>query len=90
MSGLLEKWDNLDSDHKKFVMRVRDGNGCKHAAEPCSIDSDVRLDPPNEEYFESIALWKKAEETGFIECAGSYKWVITNKFRILESVLFGI
>ena len=90
MSDILENWNNLDSDHKKFVLRVMRGNGCKHSAEPCSIDSDIRLDPPHQEYFESIALWKKSEESGFIECTGSYKWIVTNKFRELERIIFDI
>ena len=55
-------WYALDNEHKKFVLRVRDGNGGKHAAEPSSIDSTERCKPPNEEYFESIALWKKLTE----------------------------
>jgi len=90
MTELLSEWNNLDVDHKKFILRVRDGNGGKHAAEPCSIVSDVRFDPPYDEYFTSIALWEKAEKSNFIECTGSYKWIATNKFKDLESELFGL
>jgi hypothetical protein len=87
---LLEDWNKLDDDHKKFVLRVRDGGGCKHGADPSSIDSEVRHEPPNEEYFHSTSLWEKTEESGFVECIGSYKWIVTDKYKDLEALAFGI
>lgn len=87
---LLKDWNKLDSDHKKFVLRVRNSNGYKHGAEPACIDSNERHDPPNEEYFKSIALWKLTEGSGFIECIGSHKWIVTDKYKDLEKLLFGI
>jgi len=50
MSDLLESWNKLDADHKRFVLRVRDSNGCKHGAAPTSIDSEEKLAPPNDEH----------------------------------------
>jgi len=90
MDELLKRWNELDREHKKFILRVRDSGDCKHGAEPTSIDSTERHDPPNDEYFKSIPLWEKAEESGFIKCAGSYKWMITDKYRDLENKLFEI
>jgi hypothetical protein len=88
--SVLDDWNKLDSDHKKFVLRVRNGGGGKHAAEPHSIESAERCDPPNDEYFKSIALWDKAEASGFIECIGSYKWITTDKYSDLELHVFEI
>lgn len=88
MGDLLNDWNSLDIEHKRFILRVDKSRGGKHGAEPCSIGSDVRYDPPNEECFKSIALWVKAEKSGFIECVGSYKWVTTDKYADLEKELF--
>ncbi len=87
---LVNEWSNLDTPHKQFVLRVRDGMGGKHAASPCSIDSEERHDPPNDRHFKSIALWEKTESLGFIVCTGSFRWVTTAKFSELEDLLFGI
>lgn len=84
--GLLNDWNQLDIEHKKFVLRVRAGRGCKHSAEPHHCDSEEK----NEYGFEQIALWKKAEASGFIARVGSYKWVTTDKFADLERKVFGI
>lgn len=90
MSKLLDDWNALDTEHKKFVLRVRDGGGAKHSAAPHSIDSEERHDPPNDEYFKSVPLWEKTEASGFIECIGSYKWITTDKYADLEAELFGL
>jgi hypothetical protein len=71
-------WFSLDKDHRRFIIRVRDGGGAKHSAEPhYSEDGET-------------ALWKKAEESGFIRCVGGYKWLITGKYVALERELLGI
>lgn len=89
-SILLSDWNELDNEHKKFVLRVHHSNGCKHGAEPSSIDSNIRCEPPNEEYFKGINLWEKTEESGFIECVGSYKWATTDKYKNLINELLEI
>lgn len=87
---LLDQWNELGNEHKKFVLRVRNSGGGKHGAQPSSIDSNERFDPPNQEYSKSISLWEKAEKSGFIECIGSYKWITTAKYSDLELLVFGI
>ena len=84
--SLIHEWNKLDRHHKKFVLRVRDGGGGKHAAAPHYCDSDEK----NEYGFKQIALCHKAEESGFIECVGSHKWITTNKFAELEAELFAL
>lgn len=74
--SIKEDWDKLDQDHKRFILRVRDSNGCKHGA-----DSS---------YTKDVVLWNKAEKSGFIRCIGSFKWVVTSKYYDLEKELFGI
>ena len=90
MSDLTKKWNLLDYDHKKFILRVRNSNGSKHGAQPTSIDSTERCAAPNSEYFKSIALWHKAEDSGFIKCVSSYSWIVTAQFGDLERELFNI
>lgn len=90
MSEFNDDWNKLDNEHKEFVLRVREGCGGKHAAEPHSMDSDIPLKPPNEDLFEVIYFYEKAEASGFIECVGSWKWLVTDKFNTLEDELFGI
>ncbi len=81
MSKLLEEWNQLDSEHKKFVLRVRDSGGAKHGAAPCSkFNDDI-----NEA---SVSFWTECEKLGFIECIGSCKWITTDKYAELEKELF--
>ena len=87
MGYLAIDWNKLDDEHKRFVIRVRNGSGGKHAAEP---HYQLTGEECSEGYPEQIALWEKAEASGFIECTGSYKWVTTAKFADLEKDLFGI
>lgn len=80
---ITDDWDSLDNEHKKFALRVRNSRGCKHGASPCSSFSE-NIDEP------SIGFWTECERLGFIECTGSYKWEITDKFSTLERELFKI
>ena len=94
MSDIQEKivsdWNKLDSDHKKFVLRAKDSGGGKHACEPHSVDSENLCDSDFPEYgFKQVCLWEKCEESGFVDCVGSYKWVSTAKFAALQAILFG-
>lgn len=87
---IIKDWAELDLDHRMFVLRVRDSNGCKHGAEPETFDSTVRCAPPCDKDFISIGFWVKADASGFTECIGSYKWIATPKFRRLEALLFSV
>ena len=81
MSNVLQDWNKLDKDHKQFILRVRMGNGAKHAAEPHYKWSDDT---------NHIKFWALSEDSGFVRCTGTYKWVVTDKFNDLESELFGV
>ena len=87
MSDLLDEWNLLDKDHKEFVLRVLDSKGGKHAAEPEYEDTK---EPNGFGGMKQLALWEKAEESGFINCVGSYKWMVTDNFIKLQRELFEI
>ena len=94
MSDIQEKivsdWNKLDSDHKKFVLRAKDSGGGKHACEPHHVDTAELWDTRHPEFgFKQTSLWVKCEESGFVDCVGSYKWVSTAKFAALQAILFG-
>ena len=74
----IEDWKSLDTDHKAFVLRVLKTGEYKHSADPCSIPSTVRHDPP----------WAITEELGFVKFTGIHKFKVTPKFeRVLELLL---
>ena len=62
-------WYKLTEQEKSFVFRARKSRGGKYNCEPHS--------------YNDIALWEKPEQLGFIECTGSYKWIVTEKFNSL-------
>lgn len=76
--SILQQWLALDVEHRKFVLRVRNGNGGKYAA-TSERDEDGNI--------KEVALWKKAEESGFVKCVGSYAWEVTKKYQALEPIL---
>lgn len=74
---LISQWHQLGVAHKQFIIRVRDSRGAKYKCEPHYDDNDQ-------------ALWILSEKLGWIESKGSYSWVVTDKFVLLENQLFGI
>lgn len=90
---LLARWNDLDKPHKEFIYRAYKSNGVKYRCEPHFTETDeiIGYDVDNgEPCYNSIALWHLAEESGFVECIGSYKWVATEDFRRLyQYFLFG-
>lgn len=61
----------LTKEEIQFVKDVILNPGCKLSNVFLWIDD-------GSEYGTSLALWKKPEELGLIECVGSYKWVPKN------------
>lgn len=77
LENLLKKWDELDVEHKQFVFRVEVCGSGKYAAEP------------RYGAITGIALWKKCEQLGFIECVGSCSWIVTSEFKQVKCKLMG-
>jgi hypothetical protein len=87
MSDLLDEWNLLDKSHKEFVLRVLDSRGGKHGADPTHAETK---EPDGFGGMKQIALWEKTEESGFVQCVGSYKWLVTDKFIKLHREQLGI
>ena len=77
MMSELNHWLMMKRPFKEFVLRVESGGGAKHSAEPHFTDCDKQ-----------IPLWKMPEALGFIKCTGSYRWVVTDKFKSIKELLF--
>lgn len=86
--GILSDWQHMTKAQRLFVLRVERGGGGKHAASPCVVGLGVWNVEHQYEYTE--ALWKFPETLGFIEVVGSYKWVVTEKFKRLKAHLFEV
>lgn len=82
--SLINEWFSLDIEHRKFILRVRNGNGWRNAADPHYAPTSERDEDGK---LKEVALWKKAEESGFVRCIDSYAWEVTNKYDALESCL---
>ncbi len=76
-STLVDEWNQLDAEHKLFVLRVRSCQGLTSLCEPIASDDG------------EVIFWELPQELEFIECSGKYSWVITPKYRSLELELMG-
>lgn len=87
--SLIEEWRLLDRNHRKFIIQAHNSNGAKHYCET-SVDTDEvsHVDCDGYTMYKRIYLYELAEESGFTECVGSYKWRSTAKFKELYETLF--
>lgn len=74
---VIKEWESLSKEEKEFVLRVSKNEGTKYGAEPYC------------DYANNINLWENPEKLGFIQSLGSYKFVVTEKYKEIENVLKG-
>lgn len=74
---VIKEWKSLSKEEKDFVLRVSNNQGVKYGAEPHFSKNSM------------VSLWENPEKLGFIQSVGSYKFVVTDKYKEIENILKG-
>lgn len=82
--AVINEWLSMTSEERLFCARVEINPYAKHACKPHN-----NYESGAAEYPESIIyFWVTPQNLKFIEAVGSYKWVVTEKYKRVKNYLF--